>query len=107
VTTTVEHPEWTTGTALRELVRLALPIVAMTVSRMLMTFVDFVMVSQLGTEAQAAISPATMFVFVLGCLGLGIATATQTLSPRPWAAASPARPAATRGKACTSPWRWG
>jgi len=78
VTTTVEHPEWTTGTALRELVRLALPIVAMTVSRMLMTFVDFVMVSQLGTEAQAAISPATMFVFVLGCLGLGIATATQT-----------------------------
>jgi MATE family multidrug resistance protein len=61
-----------------ELLVLALPIIAMTVSRMLMTFVDFVMVSALGTEAQAAISPASLFVFAVGCLGLGIAHGVQT-----------------------------
>ncbi|MCK4343151.1 MAG: MATE family efflux transporter [Phycisphaerae bacterium] len=61
-----------------ELLILALPIIAMMVSRMLMGFIDFVMVSRLGTEAQAAISPASLFVFVLACLGLGIANAVQT-----------------------------
>ncbi len=64
--------------AMLDLLRLALPIIAMMVSRMLMGFIDFVMVSQLGTEAQAAISPASLFVFVVACLGLGIATAVQT-----------------------------
>lgn len=64
--------------ATMELLILAAPIIAMTVSRMLMGFIDFVMVSQLGTEAQAAISPASMFVFILGVLGLGIANAVQT-----------------------------
>lgn len=61
-----------------ELLILAVPIIAMTVSRMLMGFIDFVMVSELGTEAQAAISPASMFVFILGVLGLGVANAVQT-----------------------------
>lgn len=61
-----------------ELLRLAAPVIAMMVSRLLMTFIDFVMVSQLGTEAQAAISPASFFVFVAGCLGLGVAHAVQT-----------------------------
>ncbi len=62
----------------RELLHLALPIVGLTVSRMLMGFVDFVMVSWLGTDAQAAISPATLFVFAVGCAGMGVATAVQT-----------------------------
>ncbi len=57
---------------------LALPIIGMTVTRMLMGFVDFVMVSQLGTAAQAAISPASLFVFAIGCFGSGIATSVQT-----------------------------
>lgn len=63
---------------MRALITLALPIIAMMVSRMLMGFIDFVMVKELGTDAQAAISPATMLVFTLGCLGLGIANAVQT-----------------------------
>ena len=61
-----------------ELIKLALPIIGMTVSRMLMGFIDFVMVSQLGTEAQAAISPATIFVFAGACLGMGAASSVQT-----------------------------
>lgn len=74
----LELPTVSPKNATLELLRLALPIMLMTVSRMLMGFVDFVMVSQLGTAAQAAISPATLFVFVLACIGLGIATAVQT-----------------------------
>lgn len=61
-----------------ELLYLAFPIIGLTVSRMLMGFVDFVMVSWLGTDAQAAISPATLFVFAVGCAGMGVATAVQT-----------------------------
>lgn len=61
-----------------QLLWLAAPIVLMMLSRLAMTFIDFVMVSQLGTEAQAAISPASIFVFVVGCLGLGVAHAVQT-----------------------------
>ena len=61
-----------------ELLTLALPIMGMTISRMLMGFIDFVMVSRLGTEAQAAISPCTMLVFTIACLGMGIAHSVQT-----------------------------
>lgn len=57
---------------------LALPIIGMTISRMLMGFIDFAMVSRLGTTAQAAISPATTFVFVISCIGMGIANGVQT-----------------------------
>ena len=45
---------------------------------MLMGFIDFVMVSQLGTTAQAAISPCTILIFTVACLGMGIAHSTQT-----------------------------
>ena len=62
----------------KALLLLALPIMGMTVSRMLMGFIDFVMVSQLGTDAQAAISPCTMLVFTIACLGMGIAHSVQT-----------------------------
>jgi len=67
-----------TSGATRELLMLALPIIGLTVSRMLMSFVDFVMVSWLGTDAQAAISPAALLVFAIGCVGMGVATAVQT-----------------------------
>lgn len=64
--------------AMRELVLLSLPIIGMMISRMLMGFIDFVMVSQLGTVAQAAISPATIIVFAFACLGMGLAYSVQT-----------------------------
>lgn len=61
-----------------ELLVLALPMIGMTISRMLMGFIDFVMVSQLGTAAQAAISPCTLLLFVIACLGMGMAQGVQT-----------------------------
>jgi MATE family multidrug resistance protein len=60
------------------LLTLALPIIVMMVSRMLMGFIDLAMVKPLGTEAQAAISPAAILVFVLACVGLGVANSVQT-----------------------------
>lgn len=66
------------GSATTQLLRLALPIIGMMVSRMLIGFIDFVMVSQLGTKAQAAISPASILVFTLACVGMGVATSVQT-----------------------------
>jgi MATE family multidrug resistance protein len=61
-----------------ELLTLALPMIGMTISRMLMGFIDFVLVSQLGTAAQAAISPCTLLLFVIACLGMGMAQGVQT-----------------------------
>jgi len=61
-----------------ELLVLAVPIIGMTVSRMLMGFIDFVMVSQLGTQAQAAVSPATLLVFTIACGAMGVAHSVQT-----------------------------
>ncbi|MEE8169926.1 MAG: MATE family efflux transporter [Phycisphaerae bacterium] len=58
----------------------ALPNIGMAVTRMLMGFIDFVMVSQLGTEAQAAIAPATFLVFVTMCFGMAIATTVTTFA---------------------------
>lgn len=60
------------------LLALALPMMGMMVSRLIMGFVDFAMVSELGTEAQAAISPATIFVFMLQGFGFGLGTGVQT-----------------------------
>lgn len=57
---------------------LALPMIGMTVSRMLMGFIDFFMVSHLGTVAQAAISPSTLLLFVIACTGMGMAQGLQT-----------------------------
>src|SRR5262245_7946009 len=59
---------------LRCLIILALPMVATTVSRMAIGFIDFVMVSFLGTDATAAISPSVILVFTIQCLGMGAAT---------------------------------
>lgn len=61
-----------------EILKLALPIIAMTASRMLMGFIDFVMITDLGTAAQAAISPASLLVFTFLCIGMGAAFTVQS-----------------------------
>jgi MATE family multidrug resistance protein len=60
------------------LLALALPIIASMCSRTAMSFVDFVMVSQLGTEAQAAILPAGILLFCVFGFGMGVLTAVNT-----------------------------
>ncbi len=61
------------------LLALAGPIAGAMMSRTAMGLVDFVMVSQLGTEAQAAILPAGIALFALISLGLGMMSAVNTL----------------------------
>lgn len=73
---------------------LAVPIMGMTLSRMLMGFIDFVMVSQLGTDAQAAISPSTILVFTVACLGMGVSLAVQTFVSQAEGRGEPQRAAA-------------
>lgn len=75
-----EYPSLLRNGAARELLRLALPLIAVAASRMAMGFIDFVMVSRLGTDAQAAISPATLLVWAFICLGMGAATSVQTFA---------------------------
>ena len=65
------HPLPTGWRVPAELLRLAAPIIAAMISRTLMSFVDFVMVSQLGTEAQAAIMPAGILLFCVISFGMG------------------------------------
>jgi MATE family multidrug resistance protein len=67
-------------TEVRRLLVLAAPMIGTMISRMALGFTDFVMVSWLGTEATAAISPATIFVFSVLCVGMGAATSIQTFS---------------------------
>ncbi len=85
VTTTTEpiaavEPEPPLRTETRRLLVLAAPMIGVMVSRMAMGFIDFAMVSRLGTEATAAISPATLLVFTVLCLGMGAATSIQTFA---------------------------
>lgn len=61
-----------------QLLLLALPIIASMMSRTAMSFVDFVMVSQLGTEAQAAIVPAGILLFCVISFGMGMLTMVNT-----------------------------
>jgi len=68
------------GHEVRRLLVLAGPIVMVMLSRMAMGFIDFVMVSRLGTEAIAAISPATLLVFTVMCIGIGTVTSIQTFA---------------------------
>ena len=57
---------------------LAAPIIASMCSRTVLSFVDFVMVSQLGPEAQAAIMPAGIVLFAIISFGMGILMAVNT-----------------------------
>jgi len=74
---------------MRALFVLALPIIATMLSRTAMGFIDFAMVSRLGTEATAAISPAVIFVFTIQCLGMGTATSIQTFASQALGRGSP------------------
>src|SRR5215470_2481534 len=66
---------------MRRIFSLALPNVGTSITRMLMGFVDFVMVSLwLGTDAQAAISPASLMVFAVLCTGFGVAVSVTTFA---------------------------
>ncbi|MCC5830987.1 MAG: MATE family efflux transporter [Phycisphaeraceae bacterium] len=60
--------DWPLG---RALLWLALPVIASMISRTIMSLVDFVMISRLGTEAQAAIMPAGVVLFIFISLGMG------------------------------------
>ena len=60
------------------LVLLAGPIIGTMVSRTVMSFVDFWMVSKLGPEAMAAIMPAGISVWCMICFGFGVVTVTST-----------------------------
>ncbi len=84
----------TLRTEIRRLIRLGLPIIGTTMSGMLMGFTDFVMVSRLGTEATAAISPCTMLLYSILCLGLGMSNSVQTFSAQAVGRRSPKEAAA-------------
>ncbi len=59
---------------------LALPVIVTTVSRTVMGFVDFGMVSLLGTDAQAALTPASMMVFCFISFGIGTMACVTTFA---------------------------
>lgn len=54
------------------------PIIATNISRTLMSLVDFIMVSQLGRDAQAAIMPAGLVLWTLIGFGMGLVSIVNT-----------------------------
>jgi len=60
--------------------RLALPSIGFAVSRLVLGQMDFVMLTWTGTDAVAAISPATILVFVVQSVGMGLAMSAQTFA---------------------------
>ncbi len=60
------------------LLALAAPVIATNISRTVMSFADFVMVSRLGTEAQAAIMPAGILLFCAIGFGMGLMSVVNT-----------------------------
>jgi MATE family multidrug resistance protein len=79
---------------LRRLLTLAAPTVGAKLSHMALGFTDFVVVSWMGTDATAAISPGTLAVFILLCLGMGSVTSVQTFAAQALGRGEPARAAA-------------
>src|SRR5437016_5145479 len=76
--TTLESGSWRDESA--RLLWQALPNVGTSVLRMMMTFVDFTMCSRLGTEAQAAVSPASLFCFIIVAGGMAVASTVTTFA---------------------------
>lgn len=68
------------GPASRGLLALSLPIMGIMLSRFAMGFVDVAMVSRLGTEALAAVTPASALVFIVLALGMGLVSSVQTFA---------------------------
>jgi MATE family multidrug resistance protein len=66
--------------ALWQLLVLAAPLIAVSASRLLMGFIDVLMVARLGTDALAAVTPATMFVWIFIWSGMGTASSVQTFA---------------------------
>jgi MATE family multidrug resistance protein len=62
----------------KKLVWLAAPMIASMMSRTVMSFVDFAMVSKLGTNAMAAIMPAGMMLFLPVGFGMGLLSLVNT-----------------------------
>lgn len=62
------------------LVRLALPSMVATVAGTVMSFIDFAFVSQLGSQAQAAVGNASVLVWTLFSFGTGIVAAVSTFA---------------------------
>lgn len=63
-----------------ELLVLATPLVLVSLSRLLMGFADTYMVSFLGTDALAAVTPASMLIWACLSIGMGAATSVQTFA---------------------------
>ena len=66
-------------TSLKYMLKLAAPMVVMTISFTIMQFVDRFMISRLGTEALAAILPAGIISFIPASFALGVITSVNTL----------------------------
>lgn len=75
-----DEPAPSTRGELRKLLTLAAPTVGAKLSHMALGFTDFVFVSSMGTEATAAISPSTLGIFIVLCLGMGCVTSVQTFT---------------------------
>ncbi len=65
---------------LRNVVRMALPMVVAMSTRMIMDVSDYVMISWVGSEAQAALLPAQLTIFTYIVLGFGILSMVNTLA---------------------------
>jgi MATE family, multidrug efflux pump len=73
--TTTEEPRWT---GLREVLRMAAPIVLGSLSYTVMQFVDQIMVARLGKDALAASGTAGLALFVLSCFFIGMVGCVST-----------------------------
>ena len=60
------------------LIALAAPVIASMISRTVMSWIDFIMVSSLGPEAQAAILPSGIFLFTFIGTGMGLVSSVNT-----------------------------
>lgn len=83
-----------------DLLRLALPLIAVTTSRMLMGFIDVTMVSRLGTDNLAAILPAALMMWAFICFGCGVGTSVQTFASQADGRGEPERGAAYAWQTC-------
>ncbi|MAX24946.1 MAG: hypothetical protein CMJ19_10625 [Phycisphaeraceae bacterium] len=69
----------TQGQLMWHMIKLSCPIITTMISQTVMQFVDFAMVSQLGTDAMAAVMPAGILVFCFISFGLGVLVMVNSL----------------------------
>jgi len=68
------------GSELGNVIRIAVPIVITMSTRMIMDVTDYVMISRVSREAQAAMLPAQLTIFTYIVLGFGILSMVNTLA---------------------------